>query len=578
MDLIISDNMEVTKLDSDELIDKEKDVTGSSYMLCSLCKLHIPSFQAVDHLRKDHQIKRFTALECLLNLGVIMKTDEIPDHNMKAQPSIPEKPVYDINRSNRKKRQNCINIATELLPETVNDLKNVSKVETQTVSDMSYEIKKVKSQDDEMSTKTKKYFESTPVKRLGDVALKHFSEDDEIHKSTTSSPNSTENSRLSCTPSHIDVLSSEDQKICDELRVASKLFLTMKETMIKECHKQGGIKASQIRKLFKMDVNKTTKLYYHFFRQNLIYKPDGCISKKERRSTRENCNAISNPDQLYVAISNRASQDLDTKPTHKKPYSAKTPSTTMRDDFSVNEDGKNTTMNNPLYSVGDLVLSHMKGYPWWPSMVSNCSSSNISHHENRYLVLFLDGKKSDTAWLNEDEIKRFDKYDDYLKKKKKGTRPALFARMRRAYRCANEINNWTQEQRLKFFIKENRSIDDLFKSNTTLSKSQTLKKTVKESHVLPELSRRRVSPSLSSVRKKDMTLKGNNISTKKSLRSTRNDCEEANEEHKMKDTKRIYQKTFSNLKEKQNDKDSISIEEDNDIALIVNELLNELYN
>ena len=75
-----------------------------------------------------------------------------------------------------------------------------------------------------------------------------------------------------------------------------------------------------------------------------------------------------------------------------------------------------------------------------------------------------------------------------------------------------------------------------------------------------------------------MTLKRNTISTKKSLRSTRNDYKEVNKEHKTNDTKRIYPNTFSSLREKQNDKDSISIEEDNDIALIVNELLSELYN
>ena len=574
MDSIIGDRMEITKLDSDEIMDKEKDATGNSYMLCSLCKLHIPSNQAVDHLRKDHQIKRFTALECLLNLGVIMKTEATPDHNMKAQPCIPEKPVYDINRSNRKKSENCIHIETELLPDTVNDLQNNHEVDTKTVPHMSNEIEKVKNLHEEKTTETKKSIDHTPVKRLDDNVLKYYSRDDEKRKSNIGSLQSTENNHLPCTPPHIDVLSSEDQKVCDELRVAPKLFLTIKDTMIKECHKQGGIKPSQIRKLFKMDVNKTTKLYYHFFRQNLIYKPDGCVSKKERRSTPENANAISNPDQLPVAISNRASQDLDTKPTYKKPYSATTPSITMRKDLNVDEDCNNKAVNNPLYSAGDVVLSHMKGYPWWPSMVSMCSSSNISYQGNCYLVLFLDGKKSDTAWLNEDEIKRYDKYDDYLKKKKKGTRPALFARMRRAYRCANEIKHWKQEQRLKFFIEDNRSIDDLFKANTALSKSQA---EVKEPHVLPELTRSRVSPSLSCVRQKNMTLKRNNLSIKKSLRSTRNDYKEVNKEHKMKDTKRIYPNTFSNLREKQNDKDSISIEEDNDIALIVNELLNELY-
>ena len=166
--------MEITKLDSNEIIDKESDATGSSYMLCSLCKLHFPSSQAVDHLRKDHQIKRFTALECLLNLGVIMKTEATPDQNMKSQPSIPEKPVYDINRSNRKKSENCIDIVTELLPNNINYLQNNPKVDTKTVSHMSNEIKKVKALDEEKTTETKKSIDRTPVKRLDKAVLKHY--------------------------------------------------------------------------------------------------------------------------------------------------------------------------------------------------------------------------------------------------------------------------------------------------------------------------------------------------------------------------------------------------------------------
>ena len=107
-----------------------------------------------------------------------------------------------------------------------------------------------------------------------------------------------------------------------------------------------------------------------------------------------------------------------------------------------------------LFVAGDLVLSHMKGYPWWPSLVTNCPTSGVSYNNNGYFVLFLDGKKNETAWLPENDVRKFENFDDYLRKKRKGTRPALFARMRRANRCSKEIIKWTQERRLatSFFL------------------------------------------------------------------------------------------------------------------------------
>ena len=70
-----------------------------------------------------------------------------------------------------------------------------------------------------------------------------------------------------------DELSIEDFKICDKLRISHETFISVRTSMVTESQRRNGIKASDIRKLLKMDVNKTTKLYYYFLDRNLIYKP-----------------------------------------------------------------------------------------------------------------------------------------------------------------------------------------------------------------------------------------------------------------------------------------------------------------
>ena len=73
--------------------------------------------------------------------------------------------------------------------------------------------------------------------------------------------------------SNKDKLSEKDQHLCFQLRILPETFLNIKSTVIKECEKRSGLKLVEMRKLLKIDVNKTTKLYHYFFEQGLIYKP-----------------------------------------------------------------------------------------------------------------------------------------------------------------------------------------------------------------------------------------------------------------------------------------------------------------
>ena len=87
---------------------------------------------------------------------------------------------------------------------------------------------------------------------------------DSINMSSEISPNRASNK---------DDLSEKDRQLCVQLRILPESFLSIKSTIIKECEKRSGLKLVEMRKLLKIDVNKTTKLYHHFFEQGLIYKP-----------------------------------------------------------------------------------------------------------------------------------------------------------------------------------------------------------------------------------------------------------------------------------------------------------------
>lgn len=62
----------------------------------------------------------------------------------------------------------------------------------------------------------------------------------------------------------IDLLSEKERHICSILRLYPRLYLNIKDTLIRECIRLGGLKRAQARAAVKIDVNKTSKLYDFF--------------------------------------------------------------------------------------------------------------------------------------------------------------------------------------------------------------------------------------------------------------------------------------------------------------------------
>ena len=568
MNAITEDEIELEEIDSDEIVDKydsdEYDEKGS-VRLCSLCKVDIPTSQIMDHLQRDHQIQSNSALESLLNLGIINKTANmnsnitITESNSGTQvPNVfiecgddmiakmKDKCEIEKEKHLYKKMESHFN-ASEMLSSGASSPLQVPKE----MSGATIEIEG-RSNADVLNVDL-----ATQLSDLPKDFYAHSATPNKVVDSSLDTPGliSKNQPNLSHKPYE---LSKDDRKICDDLRIVPETFLAIRATMVKECEKQNGIKACDIRKLLKMDVNKTTKLYYHFLQENVIYKPIGYVPRNER---------VKHKKSNIVKMKGKGSNELSSNSLNSP---AKDPVLNLHP-TSTN----GTNKSKSVYSVGQLVLSHMKGYPWWPSMITACPLSNEAYENNgRYFVSFLDGKKNDTAWLNADEVKNFEGYEDYLRRKKKGTRPALLARMRRANRCAQEIMKWTNQQRIEYFVENNHSTEDLFHTLTLPSKRSDPTVNADTSNIVP------VSIGIdiptTNIRQKKSHRKKRKPFVNKSLRRKKKTY---NEELKKGDVIVDY-KRFSQLhlpSQIQNDKDAISIEEDNDIALIVNELVNELY-
>lgn len=73
----------------------------------------------------------------------------------------------------------------------------------------------------------------------------------------------------------IELLSDKEREICSVLRLYPRLYLTIKDTLIRECLRLGGLKRAQARASVKIDVNKTSKLYDFFITAGWI-KPPAC--------------------------------------------------------------------------------------------------------------------------------------------------------------------------------------------------------------------------------------------------------------------------------------------------------------
>ena len=71
----------------------------------------------------------------------------------------------------------------------------------------------------------------------------------------------------------IELLSDKERHICSILRLYPRLYLNIKDTLIREYLKTGGLKRAQARAAVKIDVNKTSRLYDFFISAGWIKPP-----------------------------------------------------------------------------------------------------------------------------------------------------------------------------------------------------------------------------------------------------------------------------------------------------------------
>lgn len=73
----------------------------------------------------------------------------------------------------------------------------------------------------------------------------------------------------------VHLLTKEEQELCSSLRIMPRPYLVIKETILKECARLGGLKRRQARELIKIDVNKTSRIYDFFVEVGWIRPPKG---------------------------------------------------------------------------------------------------------------------------------------------------------------------------------------------------------------------------------------------------------------------------------------------------------------
>lgn len=71
----------------------------------------------------------------------------------------------------------------------------------------------------------------------------------------------------------VELLSEKERHICSILRLLPRLYLNIKDVLIREYLKYGGLKRAQARAAIKIDVNKTSKLYDFFTSAGWIKPP-----------------------------------------------------------------------------------------------------------------------------------------------------------------------------------------------------------------------------------------------------------------------------------------------------------------
>lgn len=62
----------------------------------------------------------------------------------------------------------------------------------------------------------------------------------------------------------VEVLTASEQALCSALRILPRAYLSIKETILRECERRGGLKRRETRDLIRIDVNKLGKVYDFF--------------------------------------------------------------------------------------------------------------------------------------------------------------------------------------------------------------------------------------------------------------------------------------------------------------------------
>ena len=68
----------------------------------------------------------------------------------------------------------------------------------------------------------------------------------------------------------IELLSLRERELCSQVRLLPRQYLAIKETLIREYNRRGGLRKSEARPLIKIDVLKTSKIYDFFISSGWI--------------------------------------------------------------------------------------------------------------------------------------------------------------------------------------------------------------------------------------------------------------------------------------------------------------------
>ena len=69
----------------------------------------------------------------------------------------------------------------------------------------------------------------------------------------------------------VEVLTASEQALCSALRLFPRAYMSIKETLLRECEKKGGLKRREARDLVRIDVNKLGKVYDFFVSKGWVF-------------------------------------------------------------------------------------------------------------------------------------------------------------------------------------------------------------------------------------------------------------------------------------------------------------------